>query len=215
MPALKNPAKPARKPSKAAKASPSRLATVQMLDAAYAMQKAGSLQQAEILYHKVLGIEPGNPFALYSLGTISMARGEIAKAIPFLKQALLNGYNDETVLTHLGIALQSTGHGAEAMKLYEAARKIHPKNPRYPSNMAVIKAQAEDFEGALELCRKAIRLDPSFTAAFVNAGFALQGLQRLPEAAEMFEKALALEPANTTMQQALVAVRQVLATQPQ
>lgn len=208
MPALKNPAKPARKPSKP---STGRAVTVQMLDAAYAMQKAGSLQQAEILYHKVLGIEPGNPFSLYALGTIAIARGEMSKAIPFLKQALLNGYNDETVLTHLGIALQSTGHGPEAMQLYEAARKTHPKNPRYPSNMAVIKAQTGDYEGALELCRKAIRLDPAFAAAYVNAGIALQNLQRLPEAAEMFEKAIALEPGNASVLEALLAVRQEMA----
>ncbi|MDE3246365.1 MAG: hypothetical protein KGN80_09775, partial [Acidobacteriota bacterium] len=45
-------------------------ATVGILNAAYKLQKAGSLQQAELLYRKVLIAEPGNPFATYALGTI-------------------------------------------------------------------------------------------------------------------------------------------------
>ena len=188
-------------------------ATVQALDAAYHLQKAGSLMQAELLYQKVLMVEPGNPFALYALGTIALDRGNAAGAVPLLRQALATGYDHETVITHLGIALQMLGRVDEAMAIYEGALELVPGNPRFHSNVAVVLAQKGDYEGGLARAQTAMKLDPKFAAASMNAGFILQSLDRHVEAAEMFERTLRLDPDNTQVKEALRLLKQKLATQ--
>lgn len=188
-------------------------ATVGILDSAYKLQKAGSLQQAELLYQKVLGAEPGNPFALYALGTIALNRGDAGTAVPLLRQAWATGYTHETVSTHLGIALQSLGRLDEALEIYETASKLDPRNPRFHSNAGVALAQKGDHQGALQRVQVAMKLKPKFAPAYLNAGMFLQSLGRLVEAVDMFERCLRLEPDNAEAQEALRSVKQKLAVE--
>ena len=188
-------------------------ATVGILDSAYKLQKAGSLQQAELLYQKVLVAEPGNPFAIYALGTIALSRGDAGTAVPLLRQAWATGYTHETVSTHLGIALQSLGRLDEALEIYETASKLDPKNPRFHSNSAVALAQKGDHEGALQRIQVAMKLSPKFAPAYLNAGTFLEALGRPAEAVDMFERSLRLEPDNAEAQEALRLVKQKLAVE--
>lgn len=188
-------------------------ATLGLMDTAYQLQKTGNLQQAELLYHKVLAAEPGNPFAIYALGTIALGRGDGETAVMLLRQALEAGYDHETVYTHLGIALHSLGRFEEAMAVYEAGAKKNPRNPQYHSNASVLLAQQGDFEGALRRVKRALKLELNFAPACMNAGFFLLALDRLVEAGEMFDRTLRLDPNNTAVQDALKVVRQKLASQ--
>lgn len=185
-------------------------ATQGVLDTAYKLQKTGSLQQAELLYQKVLIAEPGNPFATYALGTIALNRGDADTAVSLLQQAMASGYTHETVYTHLGIALQASGRADEALALYRSATKLDPKNPRFHSNAAVVLAQKGDHEGALAEAKAALKLNPKFAPAAMNAGFVLQELNRLPEAVEMFERTLRLDPKNVPVFDALKLLKQKL-----
>ena len=182
-----------------------------VIDAAYRLQKAGSLEQAELLYQRVLASEPGNPFALYALGTIALRHGNAEAAVVQLRQALDQGYDHETVYAHLGIAFQALGDEQSALAVYRQALAKDPRNPRYLANAAVILAQQGHTEEALAETRKALALDAAFGPALVNAGFFLQTLGRLDEAARMFEQALAGEPANAQVRDALQALRQKIA----
>lgn len=184
--------------------------TLRVLDTAYKLHKAGSLDQAELLYHKVLAAEPGNPFAIYALGTIALHRGEFANAATLLRQALDAGYVHETVFTHLGIALQASEQGEQALEIYRAGMKHDPRNARYHSNSAVVLAQRGDHEGALAEAMTALKLHPKFSGAAMNAGFCLQSLNRLPEAAAMFERTLKLDPNNGAVRDALKALKRKL-----
>jgi len=182
-----------------------------LMDAAYHQQRIGNTAQAELLYQKVLSAEPGNPFALYALGSCAMQRGQMASAVPFFRQALGQGYLHETVFTHLGIALQSTGQLDEALEVYRVAMKGDPKNPRYGANAAVVLAQKNDLQGAVEEARKALKLAPAFVPNLVNLGFFFQDLGQLQDALETFEKVVKLEPSNELVKSALLALRQKIA----
>lgn len=186
-------------------------ATLGVIDAAYRLQKAGSFQQAEILYRRVLSAEPGNPFALCALGTIALNHGQMEDATTYLGQALAQGYDHDTVFTHLGIALQALGRDGDAIEVYRQGLRKHPKNPGYLSNIAVILAHQGRPEEALAEAEKAISLDERFASAFINAGFFLQTLGRLPEAVQRFERALSLEPDNSTVKDALLAIKHRMA----
>lgn len=174
-----------------------------MLDSAYRLQKTGSLDQSEVLYRRALQLEAGNPFALFGMGFIALSRQEFPQAANLLRQSWANGYRDETVLTHLGIALQASGRTSEALEAYREGARLDPRNPRYPSNAAVVLAQMGRPEEALEEARRAVRIGPKFAAGHLNTGNILLLLNRLPEARQAFETALALEPENAEVKAAL------------
>lgn len=174
-----------------------------MLDAAYNFQKSGNLSQAEVFYQRTLQAEPGNPFALYGLGFVSITRQDFPAAVTYLKQSWSNGYRAETVLTHLGIALQASGKPEDALEVYRQGIQLDPKNPRYPSNSAVVLAQLGQHEAALISAEQALKLDPEFSPAYINAGGILQSLGRIAEARQMFERATFLDPTNQDAREAL------------
>lgn len=183
-------------------------ATQGTIDAAYRLQKAGSFEQAELLYGRVLTAEPGNPFALFALGSMALQRGDAEKAVLLLQQARAQGYREEAVLTQLGVAYQALGREQEALEVYRAGIHADPRNPKYRSNLAVLLAQQGNPEGALREAQRALELDRTFVPAYLNAGFFLQSLGRLEEAVRHFEQALSLDPGNVSVREALVAVRQ-------
>jgi Flp pilus assembly protein TadD len=185
-------------------------ATLGLIDAAYRLQKAGSLNQAELLYRRVLTAEPGNPFSLCALGTIALLRGEHVAAVAQLRQALAQGYTHEPVYTHLGVALQAVGADQEALELYRTAHQQDPKNPSYLSNISVVLAHQGRTEEALAAAQQALALNPRFAPACVNAGFHFQTLERFEEAAQMFERALLLDSGNDSVKAALVALRRTM-----
>lgn len=207
------PAKNAARRNVVSKRFPKAQETQLYLDAAYKFQKSGSHQQAELLYRKVLIAEPGNPFALYALGTIALRKGESAVAASLLRQAYQQGYTHETVLTHLGIALQANGQTDEALEVYRMAMSQDPRNPRYPSNVSVVLAQKGEYEEALAAAGMALKLDPTFAPACTNAASVLQTLGRYVEAAEMFERAVLLDPDNQEIRESLVSLRRKLSTE--
>ena len=54
----------------------------------------------------------------------------------------------------------------------------------------------KNWNPALESFEEAIRLDPQYTKAHLNAGVILARTQQLPEAIEHFQQAIRLEPAS-------------------
>ena len=63
-------------------------------------------------------------------------------------------------------------------------------------NYGVLKMGANDAEGALELFMRSAELNPAFASAWTNAGVCRMSLDRYPQAAEAFRKALSLDPGD-------------------
>lgn len=180
-----------------------------IINAAYNQQKLGNRAQAEVLYHQVLREEPGNPFALYGLGSLALHAGEMPKAVELLQGAILNGYREATAYSHLGIALQTSGRLDEALETYAAGLRKFPKDPSWVNNTAVVLAQKGDLEGALREARLVIKNFPGDLRAYLNAGQFLTELARYEEAEAMFRKVLELEPEHIQARAALVSVERM------
>ena len=63
-------------------------------------------------------------------------------------------------------------------------------------NYGVLKMGANDAAGALELFTRSSELNPAFASAWTNSGVCQMSLDRYPQAAESFRKALALDPGD-------------------
>ena len=79
----------------------------------------------------------------------------------------------------------------------------------YYGNRAAAKTMIKSFRSAIDDCRLALAIDPSFGKAYLRAGKCFLSLGDFSEARRQLKEAEKLEPGNKTIQQELENVRQV------
>src|SRR5262245_2757485 len=85
------------------------------------LQKDARLDDAAIVYRRVLEVAPAHPRALHYAGVLAQQQGRSEEALSLVERSLAlepdraDGYNN------LGIILQSTGRADEAVAAYERA----------------------------------------------------------------------------------------------
>jgi predicted TPR repeat methyltransferase len=93
-----------------------------------------------------------------------------------------------------GMALHQQGKLADAERIYGEVLRQQPNNFDALHLLGVIALQTRRMERAVELIRKAIKLNAKVAAAHNNLGCALQDLKRPDDALMSCDKAIALQP---------------------
>ena len=94
-----------------------------------------------------------------------------------------------------GNALAKEKKYEEAIKEYEEALKLEPKNIKAYLSLGLIYANSGDLSKALHYAEKASQIDPSYTS-FYNLGLIYATKKEPSKAVESFERALAINPTS-------------------
>lgn len=87
-------------------------------------RKTGALDSAEKAFAQQLELMPGNPVAMYNLGSVRVERGEEETGIPLLQQ-VVKLYESPTVADYyLGRGLAAQGKNAEAVSELQRASTV-------------------------------------------------------------------------------------------
>lgn len=111
----------------------------------------------------------------------------------------------------LGLAAHGAGQLALAGQRYAQALKIAPEHLGALNGLAVIYAQSDRTDKALQLFAYAMELAPASAHIRNNAGYALLRAGRLEEAETALNKARELDPANAQTQQNLALLASAMA----
>ncbi len=71
---------------------------------------------------------------------------------------------------------------------------LRPEGHEAHSNLGVVLADLQEWDGALASYDRALELLPQFAKAWVNRGVALNALKQLPMAIASYDRAIAIEP---------------------
>jgi tetratricopeptide (TPR) repeat protein len=126
----------------------------------------GRADEAVAHYQRALGIDPRSVEALNNLGNVALLRGRTADAVGYYDRALVIEPGGSQALNNLGNAYLQMGR---------------------------LDAAIGAFQKALDA---ALEADPRNTVARINLGKALLQKQRRPEAAALFEQAVAIDAGN-------------------
>jgi len=85
------------------------------------------LDEAQKLIEKALTLRPNDHYILDSMGWVHYRRGELDKAVDYLKRAY-NAQTDPEIAAHLGEVLWKQGKFDEAQQTWGEALKEHPEN---------------------------------------------------------------------------------------
>ena len=185
------------------------------------LQRLGRYGQAEAEFEKAVSREPGNALYRRNLAILYMASGQSSLAVP-LWEALL-GENKESPVyrIYLARAFFDAGRFDSAIDVLEDwAQKVGAIPPasgtpgaegEAPPIDEAFDVLAMSYRGkkdtvrAVSYIRRALALKPRSVAYLINYGVFLAEGGNIPEAKAQWEKALEIDPGNTTASKNLSA----------
>jgi tetratricopeptide (TPR) repeat protein len=163
----------------------------EVLQQAIAQHRIGHLDNAEVLYRRLLGVDPRNADALHLLGVVDDARGNYARAALLIGQALAIRESPR-FRCNLGMVRLHLGQAAAAEA--ECARAL-AQRPDYPEALnnrgAALDALGRTAEAA-EAFRRTVQLRPDHAEAWCNLGNMLRLLRRPADAEAAHRQAILL-----------------------
>jgi len=167
----------------------------------------GRVEEAIRHSSEAVRIKPDYADAINALGASLYRAGKIDEAIGHYERAL--EIDSHVAMAHLNLASAylMKGDFAQAVWHYEMAEKtqdmIIPDDPNILNGIGYAFANSGEFEKAISLYYKALKIVPDSINIRLNLGFALVGSGRLEEAIKEYEEILFMRPDNAVAHNSL------------
>ena len=160
---------------------------------------AGDLDQAEIIYKRILKDHPNQPIALNLLGVIAHQRGQYELAVELIAKALVVKPEYAEAHNNLGNALHKRGELDEAISSFQKALAIKPEFVEACISLSDVYEKQGKLDEAVSCLRKVASLKPTFSIVYNRLGNVLKAQGALAEAVSSLEKGIALDPDNAVL----------------
>ncbi|HVT56464.1 MAG TPA: tetratricopeptide repeat-containing glycosyltransferase family protein [Xanthobacteraceae bacterium] len=164
------------------------------LRAAVEAERAGRLLEAEALYRSVIASDPKQWQALHQLGSIHLARGELAEALLCIGGAMKANAGSAEVTSNYGLVLCRLKRDHEAVEYFNRALIL---KPGYVPALLTRSASLQHLgrrEEALGSIDRVIEIEPLHARAHYNRAHILLDMLRFDEALKAYERAAELAP---------------------
>ena len=168
------------------------------------------LDEAEMLYGRILDAAPDQPDALHFLGVLSLHGGRTDAALELIRKSIALVPNHGDFHVNLGNVLLVAHRVDEAVEAYRQAALLTPNNPQVHSNLGSVLGALERYDEAARAFEAAIAADPGYAHAYNNYGNLLSRSGRIREAIAYYCKGLALRPANRSGRMCLGLAHSIL-----
>lgn len=165
----------------------------------------GEFEDAEMVYRRILEVEPECADAMNFLGVLLFQRGDAGQAEILLRRAVELQPREAGLYNNLANILRANGDLNAATDAYAKAAVLAPNDAEVCKNYALaLQAQSRTNE-AIEQFRQTISLNPNALDAYDRTGRLLYAEGRSEEAVEVFRRWLKQEPENAIAQHMLAA----------
>jgi TolB-like protein/class 3 adenylate cyclase len=166
----------------------------------YVDDRTERLGSVEANLNRVLSQSPNNARAHYCLGRVEVMTKRGAQGIAESERALALNPNLASAHALIGLAKLFDGHPEETESHELEALRVSPHDTEadvWVAYIALAKLYLGDYEGALNLYRRAKELNPNYPTGRFNMAAVLVELGRLDEARAEVQAGLALNPGFT------------------
>lgn len=158
-----------------------------------ALMKEGKLGVAETQARGLLTETPGDANAMALLASVIVERGAFEEAERLLTEAIELVPDNPVTWLNLGRLLQQTRRWGDALDHYERAAALFPANARVSATLGQLYQRANRFADAEMQYRRTLEADPR-PMHLVSLGMVLLRQERIDEAVETFQAAIARNP---------------------
>jgi len=157
--------------------------------------KHGALEH----YQKAIRLKPDYAEAHSNLGALLQDIGRIDEALHAYQMAVQLQPSNIAWLINFGCGLREAGRFEDSAHVFQRASQIDPHNARAWDGLSHAQLELQRFDAARTSGLRAIELDPNLVDAYLHAGAALQTLKQSTEAADLYRRALTIDPDNETV----------------
>ena len=156
--------------------------------------RAGRLAEAEILYTRILDVEPEEPEALHRLGLVHARRGDPGRAAALIGRAVAGADADPDALFNLGVLHHVALRTEEAIACYRRAVARRPDFAEAEYHLSEALQAIGRLGEALDVLDALTARHPDHQPARRQRGNIEAALGRPGAAVACYEEALALAP---------------------
>ena len=164
------------------------------LDSAISAHQQGMLSQAEVMYRKILEVDPRNQDALHLLGVIALQSGNYQFSIEMIEKAIQINPNVASYHSNKGIAFQELKQFYLAVTCFDKAISLNPLYANAYSNRGNALQGLKLFDGAIASYNRAIEIKPDLAEAYSNRGNVQQELKQFDLAVTSYDEAIKIKP---------------------
>jgi tetratricopeptide (TPR) repeat protein len=140
---------------------------------------------------------PGSAIVQYHFARSLEAQGDLSGAVPALEQARRDDPSSARVVTLLADVMERQARFAEAGALVEDFARSHPQSGEAHYALGVYLYRVFARSEAIRELQHSVQLAPTETRPWRVLGEAYLAMNRFPEAASAYSKALEIEPGDS------------------
>ena len=165
-----------------------------LVDMAIAFHKNGMLEEASLIYEKILIKEPGHTDAMNLLGLIALQKKEYPQAIELINKAILASTENNVSEFHanLGCALHQEGLLDESIASFDLAISLNSSTALYYTKRGLAQLEKKYFDSAINSFDQAIKLRSQDPMNFYYRGIAQLEKKYFDSAINSFDQAIDL-----------------------
>jgi len=164
------------------------------IDDAFALHRAGRLDDAEHAYRAILAARPRDANTHYMLGVLYLQRTNVDRAIECFDAALALNPDDADYLNDRGIAALARDDNDDAADFFRRATECAPRDALAHCNLGKALRRLVKLEDALASYRRALALDNDSFEAALGSADVLENLGRHEEAVTAYRYAAKFAP---------------------
>lgn len=133
-------------------------------------------EQAEALFRRVLAVNPKVPSALVNLANLVERKGEVQQAVDLLSEVIEMNPDDVSLGNAYGTLARILANQAmfdDAIAAYSRAIELKPGNAAVHTNLAALFMSMGRHQESLQLCERALNIDPECDSTRWNLSRAL------------------------------------------
>jgi predicted TPR repeat methyltransferase len=183
--------------------APAELSVADALALAIRLHRSGEVDDAEVLYERILAAQPDQPDALHFLGMLALYRNRPDAALELIRKSVALDARHPERHNNLGNVLLLAGRSEEAAQAYRNAISLGPAHADAHTNLGVILGAQRRYDEAEAAHKRSIELAPDQVQAHHNCGNLYMRQGRTREAIESYSKALSLVPQHASSRRSL------------
>lgn len=176
-----------------AKGSLIHLDLTEALHIALQLHQKGGLEEAELLYRRILESAPETLDALHYLGLLCHHQRRLDEAAELIGRIIAIDPGNADAHNNLGNVHESMGDNAAAESYFRLAIKLNPDHAPAHNNLAVVLADGNRLDEAIEVYRRAVTLAPDSAEFQYNLGNALRRSGEIGQAIEAYTRATEID----------------------
>ena len=165
-----------------------------LINSALRAHATGNLEDARLLYQKVLAVDSENSTVLGWLGVIEAQGKNYLVAENLLLKALSKEKNNPDFLLNYAILLIEKKRYRDAIGFFQKVIRQRPTDPISFAKLAFCYNEENQPDLGLRNADQSIQFKPDYVDAWFNRGNALNNLKRHDEALTSYERVIALKP---------------------